>query len=98
MRIRHDTLAAVFNTVYVALLANVLLVVGALPLVAGVLVTDPARSWPLLALVAPLCAPALCGVFAVLREFSTNGYTAVLRTFGRAWRASWGRATALGAL
>ena len=112
MRIRPDTLGVIFDVVdvvYVALVTNVLLVAGCLPLVLGLVVTDPARSWPLLALVAPLCAPGLCAAFAVLAAFSAgraDGWgsppggrsTAVLGTFGRAWRASLRRATALGAL
>ena len=66
MRIKHETLGTVFDMVYVALMTNLLLVASCLPLVVGVLVTDPARSWPLLALVAPLCAPGVCAAFAVV--------------------------------
>lgn len=109
MRIRPDTFLAVTSTVYAALLSNVLLVVGCAPLVLGLVVTDPARSWPLLALVAPLGAPAVVGVFAVMASFGgagvrsrdadgRGGPVAVLSTFGRAWRASLRRATAVGAL
>ena len=79
-------------------LANVLLVLGCLPMVAGLLTTDPARSWPLLALVAPLCAPAVCAAFAVLAAYTAERNTDVLRTFATAWRRSLRRATALGAL
>lgn len=98
LRIRHETLGAIFDMVYVALLTNMLLVLGCLPLVAGLLATDPARSWPLLALVAPLCAPGVCAAFAVLAAYTADRSTAVLGTFGRAWRASLRRATTLGAL
>ncbi len=91
-------LGALFDTVYLALMTNILLVVACLPMVAGLLVTDPARSWPLLALVAPVCAPGLCAAFAVLSAFSTSHSTTVVRTFVRAWRACWRRAAALGAL
>jgi uncharacterized membrane protein YesL len=109
MRIRHETYAAIFDAVYLGLVTNLLLVVGCLPLVVGLVVTDPARSWPLLALVAPLCAPGLVGVFAVLASFgelasrsrsdvSGGRSTDHLRTFGRAWRASVRPATAVGAL
>lgn len=98
MRIRHETLSAIFDLAYVALLTNLLLVVSCLPLVAGLLVTDPARSWPLLALVAPLCAPGLCAAFAALSAFSAERGNAVARTFAAAWRASLRRAVALGAL
>jgi uncharacterized membrane protein YesL len=98
MRIKHETLGAVFDMVYVALMTNLLLVISCLPLVAGVLVTDPARSWPLLALVAPLCAPGVCAAFAVLSAFSGERSNAVVRTFATAWRASLRRAATLGAL
>lgn len=98
MRIKHETLTAVFDMVYVALMTNLLLVVGCAPLVAGLLVTDPTRSWPLLALAAPLCTPGLCATFTVLAEYSAHRSTTVIATFGRSWRASWRRATALGAL
>lgn len=98
MRIKHETLGAVFDMVYVALMTNLLLVVSCLPLVVGLLVTDPAHSWPLLALVAPLCAPGLCAAFAVLSAFSAQRDNTALRTFATSWRASLRRATALGAL
>jgi len=67
-------------------------------LVLGLLITDPARSWPSLALVAPLCAPGLCAAFAVLAWFTTERSTAVFTTYARAWRASFRRATAVGAV
>jgi len=97
MRIRYETFGAIFDLAYVTLMTNLLLVVGCLPLVVGLIVTDPSRSWPLLALVAPACAPGVCAVFAVLAAFSGEHSTAVVRTFARAWRASLRRATALGA-
>lgn len=98
MRIKHETLGTVFDMVYIALMTNLLLVVSCLPLVAGLVATDPARSWPLLALVAPLCAPGVCATFAVLSAFSGERDSAVIRTFAAAWRASLRRAIALGAL
>jgi uncharacterized membrane protein YesL len=98
MRIRHETFGAIFDMAYVALMTNLLLVVGCLPLVVGLIVTDPSRSWPLLALVAPVCAPGACAAFAVLAAFTSEGSTTVVHTFARAWRASLRRATALGAV
>jgi uncharacterized membrane protein YesL len=97
MRIRHETYSMVFDTLYVGLMTNLLFILGCLPMLAGLTLTDPARSWPLLAALAPLCAPGLCGVFAVLSAFSTERSTAVLTTFGRAWRATFRRAVTLGA-
>jgi uncharacterized membrane protein YesL len=78
------------------MMCNLLLVVGCAPLVVGILVTDPARSWPLLALVTPLCLPAVVGVFAVMSGVR-DGQSPVLSTFARTWRASFKRATSLGA-
>lgn len=98
IRIRHETLGAVFDLVYLVLMTNILLVLGCLPLVVGVLATDPARSWPLLALAAPLCAPGVCAAFAVLGAFTADHATPVIATFVRAWRASARPALALGAL
>ena len=98
MRSRPELFLAATNTLYAALLSNLLLVFGCAPLVLGLLVTDPARTWPLLALVAPLCAPALVGVFAVMASAGRGGPTSVLTTFARAWRASLGRGVAVGGM
>jgi uncharacterized membrane protein YesL len=95
MRLRPEVFTAITGMVYAALLSNLLLVIGCAPLVVGLLVTDPARSWPLLALVAPLCGPALVGVFAVMTGFGGSDRRGVLRTFGSAWRAAFRRATVL---
>lgn len=91
-------LGRIFELVYLGLTTNLLLVVAGLPMVLTLLTTDPVRSWPLLALVAPLCAPGLCAAFAVLAAFTTDGSVEVVRTFGRAWRATFRRAAALGAV
>lgn len=98
MRIRHETLGTIFDLVYLVLMTNLLLVIGCLPFVAGLVATDPARSWPLLALVAPLCTPGLCAVFAVFSAYTADRSTTVITTFLRAWRASLRRACALGAV
>ena len=98
VRLRPDTFMAVTGMVYAALVSNVLLVIGCAPLVVGLVVTDPTRSWPLLALVAPLCGPTLVGVFAVLSTLGGSQRSGVLFTFASAWRASFRRATGLCAL
>jgi uncharacterized membrane protein YesL len=99
IRLRPEAFMAITGMIYAALLCNVLLVVGCAPLVVGLVVTDPARSWPLLALVTPLCGPALVGVFTVMATWGRPGGSgAVLRTFAQAWRASFRRAVAVGAL
>lgn len=98
MRIRHETLGTIFELVYLALMSNLLLVIGCLPVITVLMTTDPARSWPLLALLAPVCGPGLCGVFAVFSAYSTDRSTTVIATFARAWRTSLRRACALGAI
>jgi len=98
VRPKHETFIHVFDTAYVVLMTNLLLVIAGLPFVVGLIATDPARSWPLLALVAPLSAPALGAAFAVFAGFSADGTTTVVRTFAAAWRSLFGRATTIGAL
>ncbi|MFI7543567.1 hypothetical protein [Actinoplanes sp. NPDC049599] len=95
MRNRYET---IFNLVHLALLTNLLLVCACLPMIVALLTTDPGRSWPLLALLAPGCAPGLCATFAVLAAFTADRSTPVATTFLRAWRATFRRAFALGAL
>jgi uncharacterized membrane protein YesL len=95
-RVHHETYGLVFGAVYVALMTNALLLGSCLPLVAALLTTDPSRSWPLLALLAPGCAPAICAAFAVLGAYTIDRDTAVTRTFVRAWRATARRALTAG--
>src|SRR5688572_11825623 len=97
MRIKHETYSMIFHSVYVGLATNALLLIGCAPLILGLVVTDPTRSWPLLALIAPLCTPAVVASFAVLSSV-TGDRVGVVREFGRVWRSSWRRATALGAM
>jgi uncharacterized membrane protein YesL len=93
-----DTYEMVFGTVYTGLMTNVLLAVACLPLVVLVAATDPGVTWPYLALAAPLLGPALSAAFAVFAAFSSEGSTAVVRTFVRAWRRHLRRGLAIGAL
>ncbi|TPW94487.1 DUF624 domain-containing protein, partial [Schumannella luteola] len=78
-------------------MTNALLVVAALPLVVLLMTTDPAASWPALAVAAPLAAPALTAAFTVFRRHAAGG-TEVARAFLAGWRATWRRAMALGAI
>ncbi len=96
--ISHQTFDTVLGAVYVGVVTNLMLVVAGLPLVVGVVTTDPVRSWPLLALVTPLCAPALSAAFTVFARFSAERSTDVVRTFWRAWHATWRRSVTVGAL
>ena len=94
----HEMYELAFGTVYTGLVTNVLVVLCALPVVVLVLTTDPAASWPAIALVAPLCAPALVAAFEVFRAFSADGSVQPVRTFWRGYRTHWRRAAALGAM
>lgn len=87
----------VFGTVYTGLMTNLLLVVGCLPVVLLVVATDLAVTWPVLALTAPLAAPALTAAFAVFAAYR-DGSTTVVRTFVQAWRQHARRSLAVGAL
>ena len=96
-RISHNTYASIFAVVYLGLMTNLLLVLTCLPLVVLLVITDPALSWPLLAVVAPLCAPALAAAFATFRAHG-QGESRVVRVFFAAWKQTWRKATAIGAI
>ncbi|GLY02660.1 hypothetical protein [Actinoplanes sp. NBRC 101535] len=98
LRMRHETISMIFDTVYAGLMTNALLVLACLPVVALLITTDPGRSWPLLVLAAPLCAPALCAAFTVLSAFTAERSSAVVRTFITGWRATAKPALAAGGL
>ncbi|SDQ29515.1 DUF624 domain-containing protein [Microbacterium sp. cf332] len=96
-RISHNTYATVFGVVYLGLMTNLLLLASCLPLVVLLVITDPALSWPMLALVAPLCAPGITAAFATFRAHG-GGETRVVRVFVRSWKRSWRTAPVLGAV
>lgn len=95
-RISHDTWEAILGVVYLGLMVNFLALVTALPLVVLIITTDPSLSWPLLAIVAPLAAPALTGAFTAFREFG-RGEPQVVRSFLRGWKATWRKGMLIGA-
>lgn len=95
--ISHDTWATILGVVYLGLMTNFLVLIAALPLVVLLITTDPALSWPLLALAAPLAAPALTGAFTAFRDFG-RGEPQVVRSFLRGWRATWRTAMLIGLL
>jgi len=94
-RISHNTYATVFGVVYLGLMTNLLLLASCLPLVVLLVVTDPALSWPLLAIVAPTAAPGITAAFATFRAHG-EGDNQVVRTFVRSWKRSWRKAMLLG--
>ncbi|WP_125773331.1 DUF624 domain-containing protein [Antribacter gilvus] len=96
--VNQETYELVIGTVYTGLMTNLLLVVACLPVVVVAVATDLASSWPLLALTAPLVAPALTAAFAVFAAHGDDGSTPVVRTFVRSWRRHARRSLAIGAL
>jgi len=96
-RISHGFYATIFNVVYLALALNALLAVGCLPLLVVLITTDPAHSWPLIAVTAPLAAPAVAGAFRAYREFGSNGLTPA-KAFFTGIRQTWARALAIGGM
>lgn len=96
-RISHSTIATVIGVVYLALITNLLLIASCLPLVVLLVTTDPALSWPLLAIAAPFCAPGIAAAFRAFRE-NTDGDLGPIRAFIAGWRATWRKALALGVL
>jgi uncharacterized membrane protein YesL len=96
-RISHESYANVFAVVYLGLVTNALLLIACLPLVVLLVTTDPARSWPLLAIAAPLAAPGLTAAFTVFREHARGSVT-VARDFIAGLRATWRRSLALGGM
>lgn len=95
-RISHDTYQLVFGVAYLGLMTNAMLVIACLPLVGLLTLTDPAQTWPLLAGLAPLLAPALTAAFTVFRRYGDDGSVEVVRGFWRAWWANARRSLALG--
>lgn len=87
-RVSHDTWSTIFGVVYLGLMTNFLVLVAALPLVVLLITTDPAYSWPLLAVATPLAAPALTAAFDTFRAYGA-GETQVARTFLRSWLRLW---------
>ncbi|WP_425955478.1 ferredoxin-NADPH reductase [Xylanimonas sp. McL0601] len=89
--------STVFGTLLTGLVVDALLLVTCLPLVVMLLTTDPARSWPALALLAPLTAPALVAAFAVFAHVADDGAPTPVRTFWWAYRRHARRALVIGA-
>lgn len=93
-----DTWHSVFGIVYVAMMTNVMLAVGALPLLVLLVSTDPRSSWPALALAAVLAAPACSAACAVFAAYTDRGATEVVRIFWRSWLRGLRRSLTLGGI
>jgi uncharacterized membrane protein YesL len=96
-RVAHDTWASILGVLHLGLMVNLLVLVTASPLVILLITTDPMHSWPLLAVAAPLAAPALTAAFGTFRAHG-EGETQVVRAFLRAWRTSLRGALLLGVI
>lgn len=94
--VSHDIWASLIGMIYLGLIVNLLLVVSCLPLVALLVTTDPAYSWPLLAVAAPLAAPGVAAAFRAFREHGTGGLGPI-RAFVAGLRDTWWRALVVGA-
>lgn len=91
--VSHSTISTVFGVFYQLMATNIALVIACAPVLFVVLTSDPATTWPVLALLAPVLVPAVMAAFAVFTD-STDG---VIRTFARTWRRSLRRGLVLGA-
>lgn len=96
-RISYDTYSTVFGVAYLCLVSNVLLLLSCAPEVLLLATTDPTRSWPSLAVAAPLCAPGVAATFVVFSDHADGG-TDVLRSFVRGWASTCGPAFRLAAM
>jgi len=96
-RISHGMYSTIFGVAYLGLVLNLFIALACLPLIVLLFTTDPVYSWPLLALAAPLCAPALTAAFSAFRAHHEKGEGPV-QAFVDGWRATWRRALGLGAV
>ncbi|MEV5070174.1 ferredoxin-NADPH reductase [Microbacterium sp. LMI12-1-1.1] len=98
--VSHETWASLIGMIYLALIVNLLLVVACLPMVVLLVTTDPAYSWPLLAVAAPLAAPGIAAAFRAFREHDsarTGAGLGPIRAFFAGLRETWRRALLIGA-
>lgn len=97
----HEAWASLIGMIYLALIVNLLLVLTCLPLVALLVTTDPAYSWPLLAVAAPLASPGIAAAFRAFREHGALSRTGTglgpVRAFFAGLRETWWRALVIGA-
>jgi uncharacterized membrane protein YesL len=92
LHIPHGLLSTLFDVAYLGMVTNALLVVACLPFLALLVATDPAATWPVLAVLIPLTFPAFVATCQVFAD-SSDG---VVRTFAGAWRRSFRKAVVLG--
>ncbi|WP_163541623.1 DUF624 domain-containing protein [Occultella kanbiaonis] len=97
-RLSADTWETVFGIAYLVAMTNLMLVLGALPLVLLLITTDPVSSWPALAVAGVAATPAVTAAFAVFRANTLARDAGVVRTFWQAWARHLRRSLAIGAL
>ncbi|CAM3503026.1 DUF624 domain-containing protein [Occultella aeris] len=97
-RLSADTWETVFGVAYLVAMTNLMLVLGALPLVLLLITTDPVSSWPALAVAGVAATPAVTAAFAVFRANTLARDAGVVRTFWRAWARHLRRSLAVGTL
>jgi uncharacterized membrane protein YesL len=97
-RLSADSWETVFGVAYLVAMTNMMLVLGALPLVLLLITTDPVASWPALAVAAVAATPAVTAAFAVFRAHTLARDAGVVRTFWRAWARHLRRSLAVGTL
>lgn len=95
--VSHDSWSRALHSVYTALVVNMLVLVATLPLVVLLMTTNPRLSWPVLALMTPLAAPALTAAFSVFAA-PVIGAKNIARAFVAGWRATWLKAMSIGGL
>jgi uncharacterized membrane protein YesL len=83
---RHETWVHVIATIWVFLGTSLFIVLATLPFLTVLITTNPVHSWALLALLAPLCAPAAVAASTVFIAFTDEGSVSLVRTFARGWR------------
>lgn len=94
-RVTHTTWASILSFVSLLLITNLLLVVSCLPLVMLLMTTDPALSWPLIALATPLATPGVCAAFRAFREHGAGG-SGPVAAFWAGLRDTWRRSLLIG--
>lgn len=93
-----DAFLSITGVLYLGLMTGLLVCLASLPAVVLLIATNPARTWPLLALTAPLAGPALSAAFGVFSSYGEDGSVTVVRTFVGTWRRTFGRALVLAGL
>jgi uncharacterized membrane protein YesL len=88
MRPTRDAYDKLFGTVYLGIVGNLLVAVACSPVLLLLIATPVDRSWPLLALVGPLCGPAFCAAFGMFAHFDSDGPSGLTAAYLRTWRRS----------